>query len=222
MEAGASAPAGHQGAHEAPCGEDFWEAAPDRACVRRFRVWDWAFQASVPQCAQAWQRQRAGVSGAMAAKSFASRHRDSLRFLNGFLAGAVVGAAGAGLTALQLLRRRDGEPHGESAGGRHPPASAGSHVTALCPKRQLELRLCLFSTLGAAQYLVQSWPSVSVLVSFPVAVTSKQIPDESRLREWFVFAPGSRCSPYLWRGRTLKQLPHRFHNQEAGTNARCC
>ncbi|XP_049997585.1 nuclease EXOG, mitochondrial isoform X1 [Alexandromys fortis] len=50
----------------------------------------------------------------MAAKSFASRHRDSLRFLNGFLAGAVVGAAGAGLTALQLLRRRDGEPHESS------------------------------------------------------------------------------------------------------------
>ncbi|GAB1294810.1 Nuclease EXOG, mitochondrial [Apodemus speciosus] len=43
----------------------------------------------------------------MAAKSFASRLRDSRRFLNGFLAGAVVGAAGAGLTALQFLRRRD-------------------------------------------------------------------------------------------------------------------
>ncbi|ERE75892.1 nuclease EXOG [Cricetulus griseus] len=36
----------------------------------------------------------------MAAKSFASRFRASRRFLNGFLAGAVVGAAGAGLTAL--------------------------------------------------------------------------------------------------------------------------
>lgn len=67
------------------------------------------------------------------AKSFASRHRGSLRFLNGFLAGAVVGAAGAGLTVLQLLRRRDGEPHGEYSGGRHPQASAGSHVTALRP-----------------------------------------------------------------------------------------
>lgn len=133
MEAGASAPAGHQGAHEAPRGEDFWEAAPDRACVPRSRACDWAFRASDPRCAQARQRQRAGISGAMVAKSFAYRYRDSLRFLNGFLAGAVVGAAGAGLTALQLLRRRDGEPHGESAGGRHPPASAGSHVTALRP-----------------------------------------------------------------------------------------
>uniref|UniRef100_A0A8C8VYH0 Nuclease EXOG, mitochondrial n=1 Tax=Peromyscus maniculatus bairdii TaxID=230844 RepID=A0A8C8VYH0_PERMB len=52
----------------------------------------------------------------MAAKSFASRLRGSRRFLNGFLAGAVVGAAGAGLTALQILRSRDaGSPHGESA-----------------------------------------------------------------------------------------------------------
>ncbi|XP_055457555.1 nuclease EXOG, mitochondrial isoform X1 [Psammomys obesus] len=46
----------------------------------------------------------------MAAKGFASRLRGSRRFLNGFLAGAVVGAAGAGLTALQLLRRRDAGP----------------------------------------------------------------------------------------------------------------
>ncbi|EDL09211.1 endonuclease G-like 1, isoform CRA_d [Mus musculus] len=45
----------------------------------------------------------------MAAKSFASRLRDSRRFLNGFLAGAVVGAAGAGLTALQFFRRPDAE-----------------------------------------------------------------------------------------------------------------
>ncbi|KAM8758167.1 nuclease EXOG, mitochondrial isoform 2-T2 [Rhynchonycteris naso] len=40
----------------------------------------------------------------MAAKSFASRLRGSRRFVNGFVAGAVVGAAGAGLTALQFLR----------------------------------------------------------------------------------------------------------------------
>lgn len=39
----------------------------------------------------------------MAAKSFAARLRRSRRFLNGFVAGAVVGAAGAGLTALQFL-----------------------------------------------------------------------------------------------------------------------
>lgn len=128
MDAGTSAPAGHQGTHEAPRGEDFWAAAPDRACVRRSRACDWAFQVSDPRCAHARQ-----ISGAMAAKSFASRHRGSLRFLNGFLAGAVVGAAGAGLTALRLLRRRDGEPHGESSGGRHPQASTGSHVTALRP-----------------------------------------------------------------------------------------
>ncbi|XP_027788225.1 nuclease EXOG, mitochondrial isoform X1 [Marmota flaviventris] len=42
----------------------------------------------------------------MAAKSFASRLKGSRRFLSGFLAGAVVGAAGAGLTALQFFRSR--------------------------------------------------------------------------------------------------------------------
>ena len=90
----------------------------------------------------------------MAAKSFASRLRDSRRFLNGFLAGAVVGAAGAGLTALQFFRRPDAEsaklarqPHGESAslsrlGSPLLPQilhlAAGSHVTtppSLAPPR---------------------------------------------------------------------------------------
>ncbi|EDL09209.1 endonuclease G-like 1, isoform CRA_b [Mus musculus] len=66
----------------------------------------------------------------MAAKSFASRLRDSRRFLNGFLAGAVVGAAGAGLTALQFFRRPDAE----------------SAKLARQPH-------------GAAQCLVQNWPS---------------------------------------------------------------
>ncbi|KAF6312802.1 exo/endonuclease G [Rhinolophus ferrumequinum] len=45
----------------------------------------------------------------MAAKSFASRFRGSRRFLSGFVAGAVVGAAGAGLTALQFLRSQGAE-----------------------------------------------------------------------------------------------------------------
>lgn len=59
----------------------------------------------------------------MAAKSFASRLRGSRRFLSGFVAGAVVGAAGAGLTALQFLRSQGAEaalaarePEGESVG----------------------------------------------------------------------------------------------------------
>lgn len=80
-----------------------------------------------PRRAQARRMRSAGACGAMAAKSFASRLGGSRRFLNGFLAGAVVGAAGAGLTALQFLRRRDAEPawpatqpHGESAG--RPPS----------------------------------------------------------------------------------------------------
>ncbi|XP_074168700.1 nuclease EXOG, mitochondrial isoform X1 [Rhinolophus sinicus] len=45
----------------------------------------------------------------MAAKSFASRLGGSRRFLSGFVAGAVVGAAGAGLTALQFLRSQGAE-----------------------------------------------------------------------------------------------------------------
>ncbi|XP_037703403.1 nuclease EXOG, mitochondrial isoform X2 [Choloepus didactylus] len=40
----------------------------------------------------------------MAAKNFASRLRKSPHFLGGFVAGAVVGATGAGLTALQFFR----------------------------------------------------------------------------------------------------------------------
>ncbi|OBS75118.1 hypothetical protein A6R68_14364, partial [Neotoma lepida] len=115
MEAAAPAPAGHQGAHEALSCEGLWAAAPNRACVPRSRACDWATLASDQGCAHARQRQSAGVSGAMDAKSFASRLRGSRRFLSGFLAGAVVGAAGAGLTALQLLRRRDaGSPHGDA------------------------------------------------------------------------------------------------------------
>ncbi|XP_007517277.1 nuclease EXOG, mitochondrial isoform X2 [Erinaceus europaeus] len=56
----------------------------------------------------------------MAAKSFASRLRASRRFLTGFAAGAAVGAVGAGLTAIRLLRRRGaesaraGEPEGDA------------------------------------------------------------------------------------------------------------
>ncbi|XP_053456825.1 nuclease EXOG, mitochondrial isoform X2 [Nycticebus coucang] len=45
----------------------------------------------------------------MAAKSVASRLRSSRRFLSGFVAGVVVGAAGAGLTALQFFRSQSAE-----------------------------------------------------------------------------------------------------------------
>ncbi|XP_008051400.1 nuclease EXOG, mitochondrial [Carlito syrichta] len=45
----------------------------------------------------------------MAAKNFASRLRGSRHFLNGFVAGAMVGAAGAGLTALQIFRSQGAE-----------------------------------------------------------------------------------------------------------------
>ena len=55
-------------------------------------------------------RQKASVSGNMAAKSFASRLRGSRRFLSGFVAGAVAGAASIGLVVVQLLRSRDAEP----------------------------------------------------------------------------------------------------------------
>nr|XP_034340291.1 nuclease EXOG, mitochondrial [Arvicanthis niloticus] len=58
----------------------------------------------------------------MAAKSFFASHlRDSRRFLKGFLAGAVVGAAGAGLTVLQFLQRRDA---GSARPARQPHESA--------------------------------------------------------------------------------------------------
>ncbi|XDB62649.1 PREDICTED: nuclease EXOG, mitochondrial isoform X2 [Capra hircus] len=46
----------------------------------------------------------------MAAKSFASRLRGSRRFLSGFVAGAVAGAASTGLVVVQFLRSRDAEP----------------------------------------------------------------------------------------------------------------
>ncbi|XP_006869205.1 PREDICTED: nuclease EXOG, mitochondrial isoform X2 [Chrysochloris asiatica] len=45
----------------------------------------------------------------MAVKNFASRLRGSRRFLSGFVAGAVVGAAGAGFAALQFLRSQSAE-----------------------------------------------------------------------------------------------------------------
>ncbi|XP_032264868.1 nuclease EXOG, mitochondrial isoform X2 [Phoca vitulina] len=45
----------------------------------------------------------------MAAKSFAFRFRGSGRFLSVFVAGAVVGAAGGGFTAVQLLRSQGAE-----------------------------------------------------------------------------------------------------------------
>uniref|UniRef100_A0A2I3M250 Nuclease EXOG, mitochondrial n=2 Tax=Papio anubis TaxID=9555 RepID=A0A2I3M250_PAPAN len=45
----------------------------------------------------------------MATKSIASRLRGSRRFLSGFVAGAVVGAAGAGLAALQFFRSQGAE-----------------------------------------------------------------------------------------------------------------
>ncbi|XP_008844723.1 nuclease EXOG, mitochondrial-like [Nannospalax galili] len=64
----------------------------------------------------------------MAAKSFSFRLRHSWQFMNGFVAGAVVGAVGAGLTALKLSR---------DAGPARP-----------APEQD-----------GAAQYLVQNWPS---------------------------------------------------------------
>ncbi|KAB0378637.1 nuclease EXOG, mitochondrial [Muntiacus reevesi] len=46
----------------------------------------------------------------MAAKSFASRLGGSRRFLRGFVAGAVAGAASTGLVVVQFLRSRDAEP----------------------------------------------------------------------------------------------------------------
>ncbi|KAF7476449.1 Hypothetical predicted protein [Marmota monax] len=61
----------------------------------------------------------------MAAKSFASRIKGSRRFLSGFLAGAVVGAAGAGLTALQFFRSRGA---GAALAAREPDESAEKAV----------------------------------------------------------------------------------------------
>lgn len=60
------------------------------------------------RCAHA-RLQKAGASAKMAAKSFASRLRGSGRFLSVFVAGAVVGAAGGGFTAMKLLRSQGAE-----------------------------------------------------------------------------------------------------------------
>lgn len=80
------------------------------------------FQART-RCAHALQKKKAGTSGKMDAKSFVSRLRGSRRFLKGFVAGAVVGAAGAGLTALHFFRSQGAEaalavrePEGKCAG----------------------------------------------------------------------------------------------------------
>lgn len=60
----------------------------------------------------------------MAAKSFASRLRGSRHLLSAFVAGAVVGAAGAGFTAVEFLRSQGAEaalavrePGGKSGAG---------------------------------------------------------------------------------------------------------
>ncbi|XP_074262151.1 nuclease EXOG, mitochondrial isoform X1 [Saimiri boliviensis] len=57
----------------------------------------------------------------MATKSIASRLRGSRRFLSGFVAGAVVGAAGAGLAALQFFRSQGAEA---ALAGKEPDGSA--------------------------------------------------------------------------------------------------
>uniref|UniRef100_A0A1D5QPB2 Exo/endonuclease G n=1 Tax=Macaca mulatta TaxID=9544 RepID=A0A1D5QPB2_MACMU len=61
----------------------------------------------------------------MATKSIASRLRGSRRFLSGFVAGAVVGAAGAGLTALQFFRSQGAEG---ALTGKQPDGSAEKAV----------------------------------------------------------------------------------------------
>ncbi|XP_045712943.1 nuclease EXOG, mitochondrial [Phyllostomus hastatus] len=61
----------------------------------------------------------------MAAKNFAFGVKGSRRFLSGFVAGAVVGAAGAGLTALQLLRSQGAEA---AVAVREPDGSAEKSV----------------------------------------------------------------------------------------------
>ncbi|PNJ74723.1 EXOG isoform 3 [Pongo abelii] len=61
----------------------------------------------------------------MATKSLASRLRGSRRFLSGFVAGAVVGAAGAGLTALQFFRSQGAEG---ALTGKQPDGSAEKAV----------------------------------------------------------------------------------------------
>uniref|UniRef100_A0A673U720 Nuclease EXOG, mitochondrial n=2 Tax=Suricata suricatta TaxID=37032 RepID=A0A673U720_SURSU len=72
------------------------------------------------RCARAPPR-RAGPSGKMAAGSAASRLRGSRRLLSAFVAGAVVGAAGGGFTAVRLLRG----PGAEAAlAGREPDGCA--------------------------------------------------------------------------------------------------
>uniref|UniRef100_A0A2K6A0U1 Nuclease EXOG, mitochondrial n=2 Tax=Mandrillus leucophaeus TaxID=9568 RepID=A0A2K6A0U1_MANLE len=61
----------------------------------------------------------------MATKSIASRLRGSRRFLSGFVAGAVVGAAGAGFTALQFFRGQGAEG---AVTGKQPDGSAEKAV----------------------------------------------------------------------------------------------
>jgi hypothetical protein len=93
------------------------------ACVPRPLECNWlsGFRACV--------RVRCGQStGVMAAESFASRLRGSRRILSGFVAGAVVGAAGAGLTALHFFRSRGaGVTAAREPGGKFavPPSLPG-------------------------------------------------------------------------------------------------
>ncbi|XP_040820752.1 nuclease EXOG, mitochondrial isoform X1 [Ochotona curzoniae] len=61
----------------------------------------------------------------MAAKAFASRLKGSRVFLRGFMVGAAVGAAGGGLTALQLFRGQDAEA---AWAGREPDGSTEKAV----------------------------------------------------------------------------------------------
>lgn len=109
----------------------------------------------------------------MAAKSLASRLRGSRRLLSGFVAGAVVGAAGTGLIALQFFRSRDTEAtltarelDGECLGHlgpRRPPPPTGAAMPPVSTARPLATPAQAVSVPAwACQLLARSRRSASV------------------------------------------------------------
>lgn len=155
---------------------------------------DW-LSGSTAVCARARSPQAAAA--AMAAKSFAARLRRSRRFLSGFVAGAVVGAAGAGLTALQFLGSQGTEaalaarePDGKLGPGFRSPTQvwgvspSSSTWSSLSPRGSLPAR-------GLGPFLSPCSASA------PHAPSRLPLPPTSFLRGFHLFLPSKYLSGCL-------------------------